>query len=279
MKLTNLKAIQSGSVVEIFRYEKPLAYEFRAPNTSREFISSDSTSREKKDDIRRRSMRRARTWLTRLIHANVGRWETENGEPYPPSFITFTFAENLTDIARANRIFTLFIKRLNFELFKDKRSIVKYVAVTEFQKRGAVHFHCVFFNLPAAIVANERTTRRIANVWGHGFVDSKDVSNVNKAIAYLTKYMLKGFDDPRLDGKKRYFGSKNLRRPKVIRLQHLVEAIIAAIPEGRKVYERVFESEYQGKTTYLKYQLETGERLRLGNQENKGTILDNSQGT
>ena len=277
MKLTKLKAIVSGSVIEIFSFEKPLAYEFENPSgghgSDRDI---DDLPAEKKEDIRKRSMRRARTWLTRLIHSNVWRWMQENSEPFSPAFITFTFAENITDIAQANKIFSLFIKRLNFQLYKNKKSILKYIAVTEFQKRGAVHFHCLFFNLPIGLVESERTTRRIADIWDHGFIDTKDVDDVGKAIAYLTKYMLKSFEDPRLDGKKRYFGSRNLERPKIIRLQHLVEKIISALPPEKKVYENVFESEYQGMTTYSKYELERGQLLRLKKEEIKSSIPINN---
>lgn len=276
MKITNLKAIVSGSVVEIFSYEKPLAYEFENPPSRNGCSRDDEVSTEKKEDIRKRSMRRARTWLTRLIHSNVWQWTQPNGEPFPPAFITFTFAENLTNIEEANKIFSLFIKRLNFQLFKNKKSILKYIAVTEFQKRGAVHFHCLFFNLPVGLVESERRTRRIADIWDHGFIDTKDVDDVGKAIAYLTKYMLKSFEDPRLDGKKRYFGSRKLERPKVIRLQHLVEKIIFALPPEKKVYENTFESEYQGTTTYSKYELEHGQHIRLKKGEIKSTIPINN---
>ena len=277
MKFTKLKAIVSGNVIEVFNYEKPLFYEFKNKNAQhRTNRDDDHESVEKKEDIRKRSMRRAKTWLTRLIHSNVWGWMQSNGEPFPPAFITFTFAENLTDIAQANEIFSLFIKRLNFQLYKNKKSILKYIAVTEFQKRGAVHFHCLFFNLPIGLVESERTTRHIANIWGHGFIDTKDVDDVGKAIAYLTKYMLKGFEDPRLDGKKRYFGSRALRRPVVIRLQHLVEKIIASISLEMKIYENTFKSEYQGMTTYSKYQLVRGQHLRLKKEEIRSTIPINN---
>lgn len=277
MKVTNLKAIVSGDVVEIFRYEKPLAYDFSIPTSKRvRDDDEDEHPREKKEDTRKRSMYRARSLVTRLIYSNVWQWKQDDGEAFPPAFITFTFAENLTEIERANEIFTLFIKRLNFQLFKSKRSILKYITVTEFQKRGAVHFHCLFFNLPIGLIESERTTRRIAEVWGHGFIDAKDVTEINKAIRYLTKYMLKGFDDPRLDGKKRYFTSRKMHQSKVVRLQHLVEKILSALPPEKKVYENTFDNEYQGITTYSKYQLDRGQLLRLKKEEIQSTIPINN---
>jgi hypothetical protein len=277
MKLTNLKAIVSGNVVEIFSYEKPLAYDFSIPSSKRvRDDDEDERPREKKEDVRKRSMYRARSLVTRLIYSNVWQWKQDGGEAFPPAFITFTFAENLTDIEKANEVFTLFIKRLNFQLFKSKKSILKYITVTEFQKRGAVHFHCLFFNLPIGLVESERTTRRIAHVWGHGFIDTKDVTNIDKAIRYLTKYMLKGFEDPRLDGKKRYFTSRKMHQSKVIRLQHLVEKMLLALPSEKKVYENTFDNEYQGMTTYSKYQLDRGQLLRLKKEEIRSTIPINN---
>ncbi len=277
MKLTKFKAIVSGDVIEIFSYERPLSYDFSIPSPKHVHDDDkDEHPREKKENVRKRSMYRARSLVTRLIYANVWQWKQEGGESFPPVFITFTFAENLTDIGKANEVFTLFIKRLNFQLFKSKKSILKYITVTEFQKRGAVHFHCLFFNLPLGLVESERKTRRIADVWGHGFIDAEDVTDINKAIRYLTKYMLKGFEDPRLDKKKRYFTSRKMYKSKVIRLQHLVEKILSALPPDKKVYENTFESEYQGMTTYSKYQLERGQLLRLKKEEIRGTIPINN---
>ena len=273
MRTTKIKAIVSGDIIEIFKYQKPMLYEFTAPQSGKGHTElSEEEEKLRKIDSRTRSMRRAKTWVTRLIYSNAWRWKQDSGDPFPPAFITFTFAENLTEISEANSIFTKFIKRLNFNLNKDKASVLQYVAITEFQKRGAVHFHCLFFNLPVEHIRTERATRRIATIWGHGFIDIEEIDEIGKATRYLTKYMIKNFEDMRLDGKKRYFGSRKLRKPVVVRLEHLAEKILSAIPPERKVYENTYESEHQGITTYMKFQLNRGELLRLKKSEISGTI-------
>ena len=273
MKITKIKAFVSGDVVEIFQFANFLPYDYSArPQSGEGREQTEEQVQERKIDSRKRSMRRAKTWVTRLINSNAWRWKQSNGDPFPPAFITFTFAENLRGVSEANKIFTKFIKRLNFHLFRNKASVLQYIAITEFQKRGAVHFHCLFFNLPNELIDTERATRRIAQVWRHGFIEIKEMGEIDKAIYYLTKYMIKGFEDTRLDGKKRYFGSRKLRKPIVVRLEHLAEKLLAAIPPERKVYETTYESEHQGMTTYTKFRLHKGELLRLKKSEIERTI-------
>jgi hypothetical protein len=50
--------------------------------------------------------------------------------------------------------------RLNYHI----GHALKYVSVVEFQKRGAVHYHAVFFNLP--FIVNDE----LAAIWSHGFI-------------------------------------------------------------------------------------------------------------
>ena len=273
MKVTKTKAILSGDVIEIFQYQNPLQYQFKSSRYRKDRIEvTDELTLERKTDSRKRSKLRARSWVTKLINSNAWRWYQEDGVPFPPVFITFTFEENLTNISEANYIFTKFIKRLNFNLYKIKASIIQYLTVTEFQKRGAVHFHCLFFNLPIELSNTERETRHIADIWGHGFIDVKDMGDIDKAIYYLTKYMVKNFDDNRLDTKKRYFASRQLHKPIIIRQEHLAEIYLASIPPERKVFEKVYESKYQGATTYMKFKLNRGEALSLKKPKNKSTI-------
>ena len=63
----------------------------------------------------------------RICKANADIWE---------SFITLTFKENLKDISIANKKFNSFVSNV-----RKKKKDFKYIAVPEFQKRGAVHYH------------------------------------------------------------------------------------------------------------------------------------------
>lgn len=57
-------------------------------------------------------------------------------------FLTLTFSDNKTDVKECNVLFKAFIRKLR--RFKDD---LKYLAVIEFQNRGAVHYH-VLLNIP-----------------------------------------------------------------------------------------------------------------------------------
>lgn len=54
------------------------------------------------------------------------------------TFITLTFKNNITDISFANKKFKTWVTRIR-EIKKD----FKYIYVSEFQKRGAVHYHLI----------------------------------------------------------------------------------------------------------------------------------------
>lgn len=97
----------------------------------------------------------------------------------------------MTDLRRANGEFAKFVKRL-------KRYVgfsPQYVAVPEFQKRGAVHYH-LLLNCPY-IPADE-----LARLWGQGFVKVNAIDNVDNLGAYVTKYMTKDNVDERLAGQR-----------------------------------------------------------------------------
>ncbi|MGX7112794.1 rolling circle replication-associated protein [Gemella cuniculi] len=57
-------------------------------------------------------------------------------------FMTLTFKIQDTDFS--NNEFTNFIKRLNYKLREVKKTMLKYIAVWEKQKRGAIHYRIIF---------------------------------------------------------------------------------------------------------------------------------------
>lgn len=92
------------------------------------------------------------------------------------SFMTITFKENVTNIEYANAEFKKFIKRLNYKLFKTKKAELKYIAVWELQKRGAIHYHIIFFSLP--YIAHTE----LRKLWTLGSINIKKI-NVDKKIS------------------------------------------------------------------------------------------------
>lgn len=269
MRLTQLRVVGSGSTIEIYKYNKdhPLAYDFQiVGNKRRERIKIvDEQSRLRKIESRKRSLQRTKTNLRRLVNTNAWMWEKPNGKYYLPTFATFTFKEDIQDVKTANWFFSAFVKRLNEYVHGERKSVLRYVTVPEFQERGTVHFHSVFFNLPYVLKDS------LEVIWGNGFVDIKAIKHVDNVGAYITKYMAKGFGDDRLDGLKRYSSSRGLIRPTEIRNENIAEQIVGRIPKKYLVREKEFESQHQGKVIYRQYKL--GKHMSLADFMPKGTSV------
>lgn len=146
----------------------------------------------------------------RIAKTNRHVWET---------FITLTFAENITDISTANKIFSNWTSNI-----RKLKPDFKYLAVPEFQKRGAVHYH-ILSNLGLddkdIILKQQKKTGKAVKFddlydvkyWTKGFARVDFIKNDYKKIySYICKYMTKDIDN-KLFGKKRYFYSQNLDKP------------------------------------------------------------------
>ncbi|WP_052585065.1 rolling circle replication-associated protein [Anoxybacillus thermarum] len=244
----NAKVIVAGNVIELYEYEK----EIRTGKDSYmdkpvgrkgkrkeglEWIDEDMKATREKN--RADALQRARKNLRRLINANVDAWAER------VKFFTLTFKENVQDIKMANYEFKKFRQRLEYHLELK----LKYVAVIEFQKRGAIHYHMVTFNMPYVPHAD------LERIWGHGFVKVNAIDEVDNVGAYVTKYMTKDNDDERLKGEKCYFSSRGLIKPaeEIIKKEDLNALREALSPN--KVYENTFDSEHLGLINYQQYNL------------------------
>ena len=146
----------------------------------------------------------------RIAKTNRDSWET---------FITLTFKENLTDIVQANKIFNAWVSNIR-KLKKD----FKYIAVPEFQKWGAVHYHVlsnlgredtniIYLQKERVGKAKDLTTIYDVKYWTKGFARVDFIkSDYKKIYGYICKYMTKDIDN-KLFGKHRYFNSQNLVKP------------------------------------------------------------------
>lgn len=260
-KLTHSKLIISGSTIESYEYkERSLAYGFSNSKgkSRKKIVVVNEATRLKKIESRKRSMQRSNSRLRRLVNANAWKWTKPDGTPYPPVFATFTFKENIKDIKVANRIFSNFVKRLNYELGHTKKSFLKYITVIEFQdfsRDGVVHYHSIFFNLEYI------RKDLLADIWGQGFVHIRAIDQVSNAGAYVSKYLVKHFEDDRLDGQKRYFSSRDLLKPIEILDQFKADSISSLIPAPYLAKQKEFSSKYQGKVEYKQYLLERTQSL------------------
>lgn len=139
----------------------------------------------------------------RLAKCNSSKWE---------SFITLTFKENIIDIDKANKIFANWVRQIK----KYKKNFM-YLAVPEFQKRGAVHYHilCNLSKEDNYLIYLQENSDEFYDVrfWNKGFTCVDFVKNDYKKIySYICKYMTKDIDN-KLFGRKRYLFSQNLKKP------------------------------------------------------------------
>lgn len=290
--VTDRKVIISGQIVEVMKFKNPLVYGSRKKREKplpvdcgkKNAVVFDERTRQvlgiskqlplfrkkvkrafwlkkKKEEkektlkgnpaSRAKALQRARSSVRRSINANVSRWYSATGRKFMPVFITFTFAENIQKLQEANKLFTKAIKRLTWFLTESKKSSLKYIAVPEFQQRGAIHYHVVFFNLPYI----ENGYDEIRRIWKHGMVNVKAIYDVENVGSYVTKYMVKDLEDPRLAGEKCYFASKKLKKPYHELNVFKVRWIESRLPEDKKIFTQIYQSEFLGEMEYTQYNL------------------------
>lgn len=256
------KTIVSGSTIEQLIYERYISHGFTVPERFKERRKAaiDNAKRnltqeqlvERRKENRKLAMNRARNTLTRLINSNVYQYFNTKGRPYPPIFLTLTFAEDIRNQKQANKLFTLFIKRLNYEVHKNKSYTLKYSVVVEFQdktREGVIHYHVLFYDLPYIHVLV------LQKIWREGTIDIHQVKKVKSISKYVTKYMHKNFQDERLDGHKRYFSSRGLIKPKIYAGVTAFETIKKSIPENTPKVEDTFVTKKKGKVIRAVYTL------------------------
>lgn len=229
------KIIQNGDTIEVYEYEKdPPEYRQR------------KKSRYKNTRRRAKNVSRAHASLFRLVQANMGPNKI-------PAFLTLT----MRDIVSLRAGWGAF-QKFTHKLRRVAPGPISYIAVPEFQKRGAVHFHCLvwgceFFN-PCEIsnifyvdktgkkhrkhicdVAYncERKSRRIAELWGAGFADLFKSDGDERLAGYLAKYLSKAMHDIRYTGEKSYSASRSLLRSVHLKTQEAIYYVEAEIAGSR----------------------------------------------
>jgi hypothetical protein len=240
---SNQRAKISGNLIEISKFEKAiLVGNYRIK--SKEKDEKEKVPKEKlnSEEIREKSLKRARARIYDMVFSNVWQWKKRNGEPYMPIFITFTFRENITDLDFAHAEYTKFIKRLSYEIWGQNVNVLKYLAVVEFQGRGAIHYHVIFFNLPFM----ERIYDKMLALWGHGSANVKAIRSERGIARYLCKYLTKTIKEDRLQTRKSYFTSKGLKTPIATNIEEAVVVLESMLPEKLKFRGKPYETEYLG---------------------------------
>jgi len=117
------KVVQSGTMLEVYEYEKNLPIRTRNSRRTHINYSRARIIRTRSAD----SVRRAARAFRRIVRSNL------TGD-VPPALFTFTMYQKLS-YELSVKAFSEFIIRLR----KREGREFKYIAVPEFQKRGAVH--------------------------------------------------------------------------------------------------------------------------------------------
>jgi len=244
---SNIKVIKSGSHYEVWKVELPYNYKdtdhdlLYPPDLSADVIKLIN-KHDRKDEYRKLNAWRSKNKVRRLINTN---FESNDDT----KFLTLTFAEAITDVDRAYALFYNFIRKLR-RVYPE----AQYVGVVEMQKRGVPHFHIVL-SLP--YIHHSVLSRW----WGHGFIFIKTVTTSSGIGAYISKYLGKESFDARLDGHRKIFYSKGLRRPTVYYgeiAERLVENLSRLIPEHSYTYE--YDSIYLGRVIYTEYTYKGGDK-------------------
>ncbi len=236
IKRVPYKLIISGNFLEYYAYESPPFRNFEQRKKSNKSKIPIIDKAKRSED----SLRRARTELRRLINSNSDLTK----------FITLTHRENITNLDTAHRHFKIFIQRLRRYY---KKFNFKYIAIIEFQKRGSIHYH-ILLNI------NYIPQEILASLWSYGFIKIKLVNNIKNMGAYFSKYLFKDFRDPRLAGRKTFFCSKNIIKPKERICQNdrevsILLTLYGVKDENKPDYENVWDTEYYGKILYRQYHL------------------------
>ncbi len=198
--------------------------------------------KQEKKQKAKSSLSRTRNEMRRRINAN----------PELLTFLTLTFRENLTDVKRANTLFNRFIVRLR----KENKDF-KYIAVIEFQKRGAVHYH-LLCDLDISELDTKYKRRKYEkefgeNKWKHGFVKVKEADHVDNMGAYFCKYLSKDMFDEKMFRKKKYFCSQNLNKPIVLKGDKARFLLDKYLPETKLLFQKEMESQWVGRIEYKNY--------------------------
>lgn len=225
--------IISGNIVEIFEYEN---LNTKCPDRDMNEVRQGS-GKDEAENYQKRQRERRQT-VTRLINCNFSPGD---------KFLTLTFSDNKTDVKECNKYFHDYTKRM-----RRKYPGFHYVAVIEFQERGAVHYHllCKQPYIPQ---------KQLLKLWGHGHVWINRIDHVDNLGAYVVKYMSKELDDSRLKGLKGYNCSEGLQRPmelKSWKKDPIHQTFLKLhLDEKKPVYTSTYTSDHLGQVGYAQYNL------------------------
>lgn len=257
----NIKVVEVGDYTQVYLYENKKKVtcndndEFNLSSLkTKEILNSFDEKKEEQKEIKlsnkieQRSIIRSKLECQRIAKANIGSWET---------FITLTFSENVTSVEDANKRFRYFTDKVR-RVKKD----FKYLCITEFQKRGAIHYHLLtnvsLNDNKLVYVQADNPKYKHIKYWNDGFTSIEEIKgDAKKIVGYISKYMTKNIDD-RLFSHRRYFSSMNLIKPSVSYLNSDIDQgkyyFKKIIQDKQLIYDNQYINAYDNtKVTFLEY--------------------------
>lgn len=229
---TNLKIIVSGDFVEKYIYQDPIVVNL--PHTN---LNNFGSQKDRSDEYSKRTGTRRSFKVKRIINTNF--------QGFFKSIVLTLKDDCGLDITNVDEC-TAYLKNF-LRLLKYKYPNLKYVWVIEFQdknNRGAIHFHLAC-NLPYI------PKKLLEKWWKLGFVKINR-KTLDRIAGYMAKYLSKSVDDPRLNGKRAYSGSRNLKQP-VTLYGYEAEKILTRLNEIIPSYKNIFETKRNGDCEYSVY--------------------------
>lgn len=190
-------------------FDEPILVLQKGYEPVKKILTSKSTQ-EQKEEILNQSIQRTKTKIADLVLCN----EFE-------LFVTFTFKKNRQDIIKCKNSMSKWIENTQKRYGK-----FKYIIVPEYHKdKKSIHFHALLkdFKAPLIKAKNPKTNkplirkkRQVYNITAYqlGFTDCEYIEDYQKVSSYIRKYITKEMITT--TGKKRYWTSQKLQRPKII---------------------------------------------------------------
>jgi len=238
------KLVQTGNLIEVYAYGKEPAVFMHRKNRVRRTPKPDG-ARGRNTTRRGDNLARARKSFRRIVLGNLSKGS--------PDLLTLTMLDIL-DVGDAYKCLAAFRQKIR----RTYGPLVHWIAVPEFQKRGAVHFHLLIWGLPYETVKYERQIRDLATLWGHGYVDIRITDGSPKLATYLSKYMSKAMHDGRLVGKKAYSATRGIVRPMSTNSPLQIDFVtqefgLDVIPNPALQLERSYGTLWLGRCNYKRY--------------------------
>lgn len=246
-RVYDIKLVDCGEYYQVYRYESKRTrknemndttdLELKKLKVKKIFEEKEKKEKSKpilKSEINIKNIMRSKLECQRLAKSNINDWKT---------FITLTFSDNITDIEFANKRFKYFIDKV-----RRLKHDLKFLCITEFQKRGATHYHMlcnIDINDKKLIYSQEDNPKfKHVKYWLDGFSSVEVIKgDTKKIVGYIAKYMTKDIDN-RLFNRHRYFYSRNLNTPTESYIDMSQENERDFYEKKIQDYEVIYQSEY-----------------------------------